>query len=84
MASKRVTIFGGSGFLGRQIVNYLAAEGTDVRVGVRHPEHAAFLGRLGQDGQIEVVHADVWDESTVARAVKQSASVIHQYRRPLC
>ncbi len=45
MASKRVTIFGGSGFLGRQIVKYLAAEGTNVRVGVRHPEHAAFLER---------------------------------------
>ena len=77
MASKRVTIFGGSGFLGRQIVKYLAAEGTNVRVGVRHPERAAFLERLGQDGQIEVVHADVWDEPTVARAVKQSVSVIN-------
>ena len=77
MASKRVTIFGGSGFLGRQIVKYLAAEGTNIRVGVRHPERAAFLEGLGQDGQIEVVHADVWDESTVAQAVKQSASVIN-------
>ena len=41
MASKRVTIFGGSGFLGRQIVKYLAAEGTNVRVAVRHPERAS-------------------------------------------
>ena len=77
MASKRVTVFGGSGFLGRQIVKYLAAEGTNVRVGVRHPERASFLERFGRDGQIELVHADVWDESTVARAVKQSASVIN-------
>ena len=77
MASKRVTVFGGSGFLGRQIVKYLTAEGTNVRVGVRHPEHAEFLERLGQDGQIEVVRADVWEESTVARAVEQSASVIN-------
>ncbi len=38
MASKRVTVFGGLGFLGRQIVKSLAAEGTDVRVAVRHPE----------------------------------------------
>ncbi len=36
MASKRVTVFGGSGFLGRQIVKSLAAEGTNVRVAVRH------------------------------------------------
>ena len=77
MASKRVTVFGGSGFLGRQIVMSLAAEGMNVRVGVRHPERASFLERFGRGGQIELVHADVWDESTVAQAVKQSASVIN-------
>ncbi len=77
MASDRVTVFGGSGFLGRQIVKYLAAQGTNVRVAVRHPERASFLERFGRAGQIELVHADVWDETTVARAVKQSASVIN-------
>ena len=77
MASKPVTVFGGSGFLGRQIVKYLAAAGNDVRVGVRHPDRASFLQRLGGDGRIELVYADVWDESTVARAVAQSASVIN-------
>lgn len=74
MASDRVTVFGGSGFLGRQIVKCLAAEGASVRVAVRHPERASFLEQLGQ---IELVHADVWDETTVARAVKRSASVIN-------
>jgi NADH dehydrogenase len=77
MASKRVTIFGGSGFLGRQIVKYLAAEEVSLRVAVRHPERASFLKRMGRDGQIELVHADVWDESTVARAVRKSTSVIN-------
>ena len=77
MDSKPVTVFGGSGFLGRQIVERLAAEGASVRVAVRHPERAAFLERLGGDGQIELVAADVWDEKTVADAVKQSASVIN-------
>ena len=77
MASKPVTVFGGSGFLGRQIVKTLAAEGKDVRVGVRHPRRASFLQRYGRDGQIEPVHADVWDEATVATAVKESASVIN-------
>ncbi len=77
MASKRVTVFGGSGFLGRHIVKYLAAEGTNVRVGVRRPERASFLERFGWEGQIELVQADVWDESTVARAVDQSDSVIN-------
>jgi NADH dehydrogenase len=55
----------------------LAAEGISVRVAVRHPERASFLEGLGRDGQIELVQADVWDEKTVARAVKQSASVIN-------
>ncbi len=77
MASKRVTVFGGSGFLGRQIVKHLGAVATDIRVGVRHPERAAFLEGYGRDGQIEVVHADVWDESTVARAVERSSAVIN-------
>ena len=77
MAPKPVTVFGGSGFLGRQIVKTLAAAGNDLRVGVRHPEAASFLQRFGRDGQIELVRADVWKESTVARAVKRSASVIN-------
>ena len=77
MESKSVTVFGGSGFLGRRIVKQLAAEGARVRVAVRHPERASFLERLGLKGQIELVQADVWDEKTVARAVKQSASVIN-------
>ncbi len=77
MTSKRVTVFGGSGFLGCQIVKSLAAEGMNIRVGVRHPERASFLERFGRGGQIELVHADVWDESTVAQAVKQSASVVN-------
>jgi NADH dehydrogenase len=77
VASKRVTVFGGSGFLGRQIVKSLAAEGMNIRVGVRHPERATFLERFGRGGQIELMHADVWDESTVAQAVKQSASVVN-------
>ena len=77
MASNAVTVFGGSGFLGRQIVACLAAAGNDVRVGVRHPDRASFLQRLAPDGRIELVHADVWDESTVARAVRGSASVIN-------
>ncbi len=77
MASKRVTVFGGSGFLGRQIVKCLAAEGVSIRVAVRHPERASVLERMGRDGQIELVHANVWEESTLARAVKNSTLVIN-------
>ena len=92
MTSGPVTVFGGSGFLGRRIVECLAAAGNDVRVAVRHPERASFDGWPGRNdgsaengasdgngrsGRIEVVRADVWDEPTVARAVEGAASVVN-------
>ena len=77
MASRRVTVFGGSGFLGREIVKRLAAEGHVIRIAVRRPERASFLENLGHAGQIESVRADVWDEPTVARAVERSESIIN-------
>ena len=77
MRSKRVTVFGGSGFLGRQIVKRLAAQRISIRVAVRHPERAATLEQIGRDGQIELVRANVWEESTVARAVQASNWVIN-------
>lgn len=77
MAIKRVTVFGGSGFLGRQIVKQLAAAGHDVRVAVRHPEQAALAEDPGLVVQIELVKADVWEEATVAPAVAGSNAVIN-------
>ena len=51
MMSGPVTVFGGSGFLGRRIVECLAATGCDVRVAVRHPERASFReAGIGRDG----------------------------------
>ena len=77
MAQRPATVFGGSGFLGRGIVQSLADDGHPVRVAVRHPDRASFLQRLGGSKQIEIVGADVSDESTVARAVEGAASVIN-------
>ena len=77
MAKVRVTVFGGSGFLGRQIVKRLAADGTPVRVAGRRPEQASFLEALAPVGRIEVVAADVWNETTVARAVEGSAAAVN-------
>ncbi len=77
MASTRVTVFGGSGFVGRQIVRRLAAARYAVRVAVRHPERAAALRPLVQNGRVELVTADVWAEATVAPVVAGADAVIN-------
>ena len=77
MASSRITVFGGSGFLGRQIVKRLAADGARVRVAVRHPERASFLERSGRAGQITAIDADVWEEASVGAAMEGSEAVIN-------
>jgi uncharacterized protein YbjT (DUF2867 family) len=77
MALERVTVFGGSGFLGRRIVQRLAADNAEVRVAVRHPERAAALSGAGKAGQVTAVHADVWDETTVAPAVAGADAVVN-------
>ncbi len=54
-----VTIIGGSGFLGRYIVQRIAETGARIRVGVRYPERAGFLKPLAALGQIAIVRVDV-------------------------
>ena len=63
-----VTVVGGSGFLGRYIVQRLAEAGMRVRVAVRHPEAALFLKPLGSLGQIQLVHGDITSEAHMAAA----------------
>jgi uncharacterized protein YbjT (DUF2867 family) len=77
MSHHRVIVFGGSGFLGRQIVRRLADHGVDVRVAVRHPERAALLVKASTAGQITAVYADVWEEASVGAAVDGSEAVIN-------
>jgi uncharacterized protein YbjT (DUF2867 family) len=72
-----VTVFGGSGFLGRAIVRRLAADGAEVRVAVRHPERASFLDDLDPAGAITAVRADVWDAATVGPAVAGADAVVN-------
>ncbi len=69
MTLARATIFGGSGFIGRQIVKRLAQRGMVVRAAVRDPEAALFLKPMGQVGQIAPVAADIRSEKAVAAAV---------------
>ena len=73
----RVTVFGGSGFLGGEIVKRLVAEGITVRVAVRHPDDAATDERSGQLAKVEAVYADVRDETSVALAMEGSEAVVN-------
>ena len=63
-----VTVVGGSGFLGRYIVQRLAEAEMRVRVAVRHPEAALFLKPLGSLGQIQLVHGDITSDAQMAAA----------------
>jgi uncharacterized protein YbjT (DUF2867 family) len=63
-----VTVFGGSGFLGRRIVRHLRLHGFYVRVASRHPERGAVLFNP-DDPQLRLIKADVHDERSVADAL---------------
>jgi uncharacterized protein YbjT (DUF2867 family) len=72
-----VTIFGGSGFLGRHLVQALARRGFRIRVAVRRPDLAGHLQPLGLVGQINAVQANVRFPASVAAAVQDAAIVIN-------
>lgn len=72
-----VTVFGGSGFLGRYVVRALARAGYRIRVGVRRPNLANFLLPMGHVGQIQLVRTDIADADAVARAMKGAAAAIN-------
>ena len=77
MSLGRVTVLGGSGFIGRCLVERLVASGATVRVGVRHPEKAVFTVPPDAKGSIEVVNANVQDDAAVCAAVENADSVIN-------
>lgn len=76
-STRLVTIFGGSGFLGRHMVRALAAEGWRVRVAVRRPNNALFLKPMGRVGQIQLMKANVHDEDSVRAALKGADAAIN-------
>ncbi|MBW8733410.1 MAG: complex I NDUFA9 subunit family protein [Asticcacaulis sp.] len=72
-----VTVFGGSGFVGKHVVRALARQGWRVRVAVRRPTHAYDLRLQGDVGQIQVVRCDVKRESDIARALDGVDAVVN-------
>lgn len=72
-----ITVFGGSGFLGRHTVRALARAGFRIKVATRHPNRAFFLRPLGSVGQIDFVKCDVSDKDAVAEALKGAQAVVN-------
>lgn len=72
-----VTVFGGSGFVGSQVVHVLARRGWRVRVACRRPDRAHKLMTSGAVGQIQAVRCDVTREAEVASAVVGADTVVN-------
>ncbi len=72
-----ITVFGGSGFVGRHVVRALVRRGYRVRVAVRRPDLAQHLQPLGAVGQIHAVQANLRYPSSVERAIAGAGAVVN-------
>ena len=75
--SKLVTIYGGSGFLGRYIARRIAKEGWRVRVAVRRPNEALFVKPYGAVGQVEPIFCNIRDDASVRAAMTGADAVVN-------
>jgi NADH dehydrogenase len=74
---KLVTVFGGSGFIGRYVVRRLAHAGWQVRVAVRRPDAALFCKTAGHVGQVTPVAVNIRDQASVKAAVSGADAVVN-------
>ena len=72
-----VTVYGGSGFLGRHVVRALARRGYRIRVAVRRPELANHLQPLGRVGQIHAVQTNIRDPASVTAAARDASVLVN-------
>jgi NADH dehydrogenase len=75
--SELVTVFGGSGFIGRSVVNALAKRGYRVRVAVRRPHAVGPAKVFGFVGQVHAVQANLRYPDSVAHAVRGASAVVN-------
>lgn len=72
-----VTIFGGSGFVGRYVAQRMARAGWRVRVACRRPDEALFVRAYGPTGQVEPVLANIRYEASVREVVQGAQAVVN-------
>lgn len=72
-----ITVFGGTGFLGRHIVKRLAKAGYRLRIATRRPNEALFLKTSGTPGQIDIVQANIRDAASTQAALKGAEGVVN-------
>lgn len=77
MTGRLAVVFGGSGFIGRNVVRELAKRGWRVRAAVRRPHHAQFLRPMGSVGQVQLFQANVRHLPSVERAMIGADAVIN-------
>ncbi|MFD1881738.1 complex I NDUFA9 subunit family protein [Paracoccus pacificus] len=75
--STLITIFGGSGFLGRQVARIMAQQGCRVRIAVRRPNEALFVRTYGAVGQVSPIFCNVRDDASVLAAMSESDAVVN-------
>lgn len=75
--SNLVTVYGGSGFIGRYIVQKLARSGYRVRVATRRPNEAIFLKTYGMVGQVEPILCNIRNESSIRNAMLGADAVVN-------
>jgi NADH dehydrogenase len=72
-----VTVFGGAGFIGRYVCEFLFRSGVRVRIASRDPRNDYFLQPLGQVGQFGFEQADITNADSVRNAVKSATAVVN-------
>jgi len=77
MTGRIVTVFGGSGFIGRHVVRALCRQGWRVRVACRRPHLAGDVKLAGDVGQVQLVQANVRNRPSIKRALENAEAVVN-------
>jgi uncharacterized protein YbjT (DUF2867 family) len=74
---KQITVFGGTGFIGRYVIDRLCDQGYTIRVATRSPSSAYFLRTSGAVGQVVPVACNIFNDASIAEAIAGSSHIIN-------